>query len=607
MQTLLKDQSSITWRSPQQMTAMQAVLECQKDVVVILPTGGGKSMLAIVPSLMDKNMVTVLVLPLNSLIMDYERCLAAMHVPHQVYQSHKDLDSQNNLVIVSADKSLTSHWRTALSDLGRRKPIARIVIDEAHIPLVAKGYRKSLQHFDQVRSESVQLVLLSATLPPIFMSRLFQMYHLIPDTITCRQGTNRPELKYILEKISNASELLVRVGQIIQEAKQTPTWQPQDRGLVFAPSVDMCVELARESNWHLYVGDKQTMTATEREEAYLAWINGRGSDIMVATSAFSTGNDYPHVRIVVHMDKPYDMLDYIQGQGRAGRDGTPATCHTLVPTKSWKESNKEDETEQSNEQAILDHLYLYGTKRCLRYGITLYADGIGVGCRQQQQQQQLCIVCSQNELHQPEHIRIAKIPPRHSSSNNNNNSFAEASHQVKQLRAQRELGSLDMAERLQRSLQSLANTCCVCLIHSNTPTVTDQHNLIHCPCLEDRLCITWSEYKQWRKKLQYRKHHNKICFICHVPQINDSLHPTFTKARKGGTGRMECEHADIVAPLAFAIYHDDALRSRAEIHFEVRWPKLTVFTNWLMDVPRAGRHSNLIDLFSWYNDDKGTN
>ncbi|KAF8124466.1 hypothetical protein EV363DRAFT_1119443, partial [Boletus edulis] len=69
-----------------------------------------------------------------------------------------------------------------------------------------------------------------------------------------------------------------------------------------------------------YTGDKATMTETERQQTYLAWTQGRKSKIMVATSAFSTGNDNPHVRMVMHADKPYDMLEYIQAQGRAGRD-----------------------------------------------------------------------------------------------------------------------------------------------------------------------------------------------------------------------------------------------------------------------------------------------
>ncbi|KAF8124465.1 hypothetical protein EV363DRAFT_1178010, partial [Boletus edulis] len=199
MQVILFDQNA-TWRSEQQRTAMKAVLQRETDIVAILPTGGGKSMLGIIPSLIEHDMITILVLPLNSLIMDYEQRLKTMAVPYQIYESHKDLSTSHNLVLVSADKSLTTHWRSMLADLGRRKTIARIVIDEAHIPLISKSYRKTLSFFYDIRSEPVPLVLLSATLPPALARPLATTYQLLSTTLTIRQDTNRPELKYVLEK-----------------------------------------------------------------------------------------------------------------------------------------------------------------------------------------------------------------------------------------------------------------------------------------------------------------------------------------------------------------------------------------------------------------------
>ena len=579
---------------------MTYVLQCQKDIIVILPTGGGKSMLAIVPSLLEVDRFTVLVLPLNSLIMDYERRLTSMDVPYQIYQADKQLNLRDNLVFISADKSQTASWRTALAELVHFKQIARIVVDEAHIPLIAKGYRKTLEHFYNIRSVPAQLVLLSATLPPAFMPQVIDMYCLLKNTIICRQGTNRPELKYMLEKTSKESDLSARTQEIVQQLQQT--WQPRDRALVYVPSIDMCTDLALAAKWHCYVGDKETMTAAERQEAYMAWVDGKGSKVMVATSAFSTGNDYSHVRLVIHADKPFDMLEYVQGQGRAGRDGMPAICHTLVPTKLWKESSKEDEVERSNEQAILDHLYLYGTKRCLRYGITLYTDGVGTGCHQDECNQP-CSVCKEDKDHHPQNICIAGMPCHKASITtltstiNTPSSFAEASNQVKQLRAQHEHGKHGMVERLQRGLRSLQQICCICLLH-NPNACEDQHSIMQCPALKEHLNVTWTVYKEWRQRLQYRKHHSKICYICHVPQINDTLHTMFTKATKGG--RISCEYADIVAPLAFAIYHHTMLRSRAEAHFGARWTGLVTFTDWLMGMPAKGRHSNLIDLLLWY-------
>ena len=128
---------------------------------------------------------------------------------------------------------------------------------------------------------------------------------------------------------------------------------------------------------------------------------------MVATTAFSMGNDYAHVRLVIHVDKPFDMVEYIQGQGRAGRDGLAATCLTLVSTKTWRKSQKEDETERENEQAMLDHLYLHGVTRCLHYGVTEFADGIGIGCHEDEENEK-CSVCRKDLGHQPQNIRSTR-------------------------------------------------------------------------------------------------------------------------------------------------------------------------------------------------------
>lgn len=602
MQTVLSDRNA-TWRSEQQLTAMKAVLQRETDVIAVLPTGGGKSMLAIIPSLMEHDMVTILVLPLNSLIMDHERRLKDMNVPYQTYESHKDLNTSQNLVLVSADKSLTSHWRSTLADLARRKAIARIVVDEAHIPLVSKSYRKSLSFIYDVRSEPVPLVLLSATLPPTFTRPLATTYQLLSTTLTVRQGTNRPELRYILEKTSEESDIFVRAKAIVQEEQKS--WEPRDRALIFVPSVDQCLKLAKDQGWHHYVGDRSVMSETERQETYSDWTQGTKSVVMVATSAFSTGNDNPHVRMTMHADKPYDMLEYIQGQGRAGRDGRPATCHTLVAHRQWKESVHKDPTEKENEQAMLDHLFLYGLKRCLRYGMTRYADGSGMGCREDPANQ-LCSVCQLDGTHRPQDIRMATMPRREADPNtdttdasNQPHTFMQAMGHVKQLKATRELGMLDEEKRLQRALQGMRHACCICQIH-DVHNATDQHSPNKCSTIRDKLGSDWNAYKEWRKLLRYRKHHNKICFICHVPQITDSLHPTFTKTGKGSKG-LDCEHVDIIAPTAFAIYHDAILRRRAESHFNTNWGNtLATFANWLMSMPKDDSQSNLIDLFKWY-------
>ncbi|KAG6376644.1 hypothetical protein JVT61DRAFT_1630 [Boletus reticuloceps] len=79
------------------------------------------------------------------------------------------------------------------------------------------------------------------------------------------------------------------------------------------------------------------MDEAEQHVQYFSWMIGEQSKVMIATSAFSTGNVYLHMCLVLHVDKPFEMLEYIQGQGRARHDGASALYYTLVPTKQWKE------------------------------------------------------------------------------------------------------------------------------------------------------------------------------------------------------------------------------------------------------------------------------
>jgi superfamily II DNA helicase RecQ len=141
-----------------------------------------------------------------------------------------------------------------------------------------------------------------------------------------------PRAEVCARKVTKESDLSKRAMQIMQG--QQRTWIEQDHGLVFVLSMGMCMELARSSGWHAYVGHKEIIDNEDHQRAYNTWREGRERRVMLATSPFSPSNDHPHVCLVLLVDKPFDMLEYIQAQGRAGRHGTPTTCHMLVPTKA---------------------------------------------------------------------------------------------------------------------------------------------------------------------------------------------------------------------------------------------------------------------------------
>ncbi|KAI6043205.1 hypothetical protein EDC04DRAFT_2600382 [Pisolithus marmoratus] len=250
MQALLRNPKA-TWRSKEQHACMVSVLEGQNDLIAVLGTGAGKSMLATVPSITQPDRATILVLPLNSLVLDYQQCLEEWRVPHQVYVQGKPLNSSTNLILVTADRALTSQWREALA-----------------------------------------LVLLSATLPPWCIEEAKSTFQLVSRTKVIQQCTNQPELSYHLERVP--SDLLQdRVMEVLD--MDSFLWEERDRGLVFVMSVAAGQSLAQKTAYPFYNGNKET-TDEEQQLAYHQWINGR-TKVLIATTAFSAGNDYPHVRM----------------------------------------------------------------------------------------------------------------------------------------------------------------------------------------------------------------------------------------------------------------------------------------------------------------------
>ncbi|KAG1787230.1 P-loop containing nucleoside triphosphate hydrolase protein [Suillus plorans] len=275
LRILLGDQQA-NWWSSQQKDAVLSVLKRETDIIAILRTWGGKSMLAIIPAIMDANKAVVVVLPLKSLMTDWERKLKAMRVPFQVYDPSVPLLKDVNLVLVSADK--------------------------------AKFKTEAMQYMQEIRQLSMQLVLLTGTPPQSSVAALKAAFDLADNAIEIRESINRPELEYIMKAAapSNAPEDMVI--QIVACERQR--WTSDDRGLVFVTYLEDGESLANKAGWPFYNRSKGMSDASRAH-------------------AFSTGNDYPHVRVVIHLKTPLEMTEIIQAQGRGGRDGRLARCYIL--------------------------------------------------------------------------------------------------------------------------------------------------------------------------------------------------------------------------------------------------------------------------------------
>ncbi|KAF9523204.1 hypothetical protein CPB83DRAFT_899020 [Crepidotus variabilis] len=363
------------WRSEKQQEAVELALNPSQDLIVMLRTGFGKSMVALIPPAMEYGKTTVLVLPLRVLITDFVQKLKKMGLEYEVFDSEEaGLLGNTNLIIVSADVVKWQSWNAAIAKVNQTRPVARYVLDEAHIFLLSEDFREALRNMSDIRCNiRCQVILLTATAQERMIQVLRHKFCISPSAPVVSCPSNRPELKYVwrmkLESTKVVDMIKVEMTMLLAN--------PEDRAIVFVNNIAYGNELAALLNCRAYNGkqDKET-----QEETFSRWV--RGLDVLcVATNAFGTGNDYSHVRLVVHVNAPFEAIFYIQEVSRAGRDGQKAVCLLLSTSHAIRKTAElkgHDPQDLAGKQFMLDCQHSYPS--CIRFNITSFIDGTGTSC-----------------------------------------------------------------------------------------------------------------------------------------------------------------------------------------------------------------------------------
>ena len=289
-----------------------------KDVLAILPTGGGKSVCFQVPALL-RDGIALVVTPLIALMKDQvqnlqARGIRAMAVHAGMGRREVDLALNNaaygdyKFLYLSPERLRTQLFQSYLSVLN----VSFIVVDEAHcISQWGYDFRPNYLQIGELRSRvDAPVIALTATATPLvakdIMARLkFQEPNMLVS------GFERPNLSYVVRKTQD------KLGQIRSICEGVP-----GTGIVYVRSRARTQEMAdalraagiSASFYHAGLGPE---TRSLRQEE---WKSGR-TRVMVCTNAFGMGIDKPDVRFVVHADVPDSPEAYFQEAGRAGRDG----------------------------------------------------------------------------------------------------------------------------------------------------------------------------------------------------------------------------------------------------------------------------------------------
>ena len=296
------------------------------DCLVLMPTGGGKSLCYQIPALMREG-VAIVVSPLIALMQNQVAALheAGVHaavlnstLPHEEAQrvEQKLLACEYDLLYVAPERLLTRHFL----DLISRIPLALFAIDEAHcVSQWGHDFRPEYSQLSVLheRFPAVPRIALTATADPVTRQEIIERLALHEAKIFV-SSFDRPNIRYhIVDKINSKQQLLTFIQ----------TEHSGDAGIVYCLARKKVEEITAWLNFHdinalPYHAGMSPQQRASNQETFLREDN----IVMVATIAFGMGIDKPDVRFVAHLDMPRSIEAYYQETGRAGRDGLKANA-----------------------------------------------------------------------------------------------------------------------------------------------------------------------------------------------------------------------------------------------------------------------------------------
>lgn len=317
---------------PRQEEIISAALE-GRDVLAILPTGGGKSVCFQVPALMREG-IAIVVSPLIALMKDQVQNLARRGIKAlAVYSgmSAREIDvaldnavyGDYKFLYVSPERLNTPVFQTRVQKMA----VSLLVVDEAHcISQWGYDFRPDYLRIAELRERigrDVPVIALTATATPAVAADIQEKLGFREPNLI-RASFVRPNLEYLFRQVESKLGMLLKISAKVEGS-----------GIVYVGRRKTAEEIAAFLRSQ-QVSAESYHAGLEREHRGAIqdrWKRGE-TRIIVSTNAFGMGIDKPDVRFVCHYDVPESIEAYFQEAGRAGRDGKPAWAVLL-----WNESD----------------------------------------------------------------------------------------------------------------------------------------------------------------------------------------------------------------------------------------------------------------------------
>ena len=342
---------------PMQREVIESVM-AGKDTLALMPTGAGKSLTFIIPTLIanhtespSQRSLTLVITPLIALMKDQVTSLMRRNIRAAAIYSGMSQDKQNaaldnclygpyHFLYVSPERLESEDFRKRL----RLLPLGLIVVDEAHC-ICEWGYdfRPAYLNIHTIRTDNVPVLALTATATPEVAEDIMQRLTFREHNVLTH-SFRRANLKYV---VRHCADKVAKMEQIEHILLRVP-----GSAIIYVRNRQRAEQIADQLHASFYHAGVDTPTRHKRQEA---WLQGK-ERVMVCTNAFGMGIDKPDVRTVIHYDTPSSIESYFQEAGRAGRDGQTAYCVLLFEPEDQSKVLRRVET-HFPEPAFIETVY----------------------------------------------------------------------------------------------------------------------------------------------------------------------------------------------------------------------------------------------------------
>jgi ATP-dependent DNA helicase RecQ len=325
-----------------------------RDLLIVMPTGGGKSLCFQLPALIKKGL-TVVVSPLIALMQDQVEGLRNNNIaatflnsslnPYKVRSREEAiLSGKVRLLYVAPERLLSERFLPFLDLVKEKIGIAAFAIDEAHcVSEWGHDFRPEYRQMKSLRKRypDVPTLALTATATDRVRADIIQQLGLKQPSIHIA-SFNRQNLYY--EVRSKSKSAYAELLELVRESEGSAIIYCLTRKKVDELTFKLQNDQISALSYHAGLTDE------ERSSNQTRFIRD-DVRVMVATIAFGMGINKPDVRLVIHFDLPRNLESYYQESGRAGRDSEPSRCTLFfsfsdIKTIEWSIDQKTDPQEQ---------------------------------------------------------------------------------------------------------------------------------------------------------------------------------------------------------------------------------------------------------------------